>query len=159
MLLLLFSHSIMSNSLQHSRPGFCVLHQLPNLLKLMCIEQVMPSNHLTLCPHLLFLPSVFPSIRVFSNESVLRIKWPKYWNFSISTSNKYSRLIPLGWTGSISLQSKNSQESSSTPQFKRINSSVLSLLYGTNLISTHDYWTNHSIDYMGPCQQSNASAF
>ena len=130
-----------------------------SLLKLMSIESVMSSNHLILCHPLFLLPSIFPSIRVFSNESVLLIKWPKYWNFSISPSNKYSRLIPLGWTGSISLQSKNSQESSSTPQFKRINSSVLSLLYGTNLISTHDYWTNHSIDYMGLCQQSNVSAF
>ena len=67
--------------------------------------------------------------------------------------------FPLGWTGSISLQSKNSQESSPTPQFKSIISSVLSLLYGPNLISIHDYWKNHSIDYMDLCQQSNASAF
>ena len=77
------------------------------LRKLMSTETVMPSNHLILCRHLL-PPSVFPSIRVFSNESVLRIRWPKYWSFSfsISPSNEYSGLISLGWTGWISLQSK-----------------------------------------------------
>jgi len=66
-----------------------------SLLKLMSIESVMPSNHLILCCPLLLLPSIFPSIRVFSNESVLRIRWPKYWSFSfsISPSNKYSGLI------------------------------------------------------------------
>ena len=66
-----------------------------SLLKLMSIESVMPSNHLILCHHLLLLPSIFPSIRVFSNESALHIRWPKYWsfNFSIGPSNKYSRLI------------------------------------------------------------------
>ena len=79
-----------------------------SLMKLMPIMSVMPSNHLILCHPLLLLPSIFPSIRVFSNESVLRIGWPKYWSFrfSISLSNVYSGLIPLGWTGSISLQSK-----------------------------------------------------
>ena len=68
-----------------------------SLLKLMSIESVMPSNHLILCRPLLLLPSIFPSIRVFSNESVLRIRWPKYWNFSfgISPSNEYSGLIPF----------------------------------------------------------------
>ena len=66
-----------------------------NLLKLMSIESMMPSNYLVLCYPLLFLPSIFPSIRVFSNESTLHIKWPKYWSFSfsISPSNKYSELI------------------------------------------------------------------
>ena len=78
-----------------------------SLLKLMSIESVMPSSHLILC-HPLLLPSIFPSIRVFSNESLLRSKWPKYWSFSfnISPSNEYSGLIPLGWTRWISLQSK-----------------------------------------------------
>ena len=68
-----------------------------SLLKLMCIASVMPSNHLIFCCPLLFLPSIFPSIRVFSNESVLRIRWPKYWSFrfSISPSNEYSGLISL----------------------------------------------------------------
>ena len=75
-------------------PGLPVHHQLLELLKLMSIELVMPSNHFILC-HPLLLPSIFPSIRVFSNESVLCIRWPKYWNFSISTSNEYSGLIPF----------------------------------------------------------------
>ena len=82
-----------------------------SFLKLMSIESVMPSNHLILCHPLLLLPSIFPSIRVSSNESVLRIRWPKYWSFSfsISPSNECSGLISfrkLGLTGWISLQSK-----------------------------------------------------
>ena len=79
-----------------------------SLLKLMCIESVMPSNHLILCRPLLLLPLIFPSIMVFSNESVLHIRWPRYWSFSfnISPSNEYSGLFPLGLTGWISLQSK-----------------------------------------------------
>ena len=79
-----------------STPGFPVHHQLSwSLLKFMSIESVMPSNHLILCHPLLLLPSIFPSIRVFSNESVLRIRWPKYWSFSfsINPSNEYSGLI------------------------------------------------------------------
>ena len=77
-----------------STPGFPV-HHTQSLLKLMAIELVMPSNHLILCHPLLLLPSIFPSIRVFSNESVLHISWPKYWSFSfsISPSNEYSGLI------------------------------------------------------------------
>ena len=78
-----------------SMPGFPVHHHSWSLLKLMSIESVMPSNHLTLCHPLLLLPSNFPSIRVFSNESVLRIRWPKYWcfSFSISSASEYSELI------------------------------------------------------------------
>ena len=79
-----------------------------SLLKLMSIECVIPSNHLILCRPLLLLPSIFPSIRVFSKESVLHTRWSKYWSFSfsVSPSNEYSGLIPLGWTGLISLLSK-----------------------------------------------------
>ena len=79
-----------------------------SLLKLMSIESVMPSNHLILCHRLLLLPSVFLGIRIFSNESVLCIRWLKYWSFSfsISPSNEYTGLISLGLTGWISLQSK-----------------------------------------------------
>ena len=79
-----------------------------SLLKLMSIELVMPSIYLLLCRPLLLLPSIFPSIRVFSNESVLHIRWPKYWSFSfrISPSNEHPDGSPLGWTGWISLQSK-----------------------------------------------------
>ena len=79
-----------------------------SLPKLMSIELVMPSNHLILCRPLLLLPSIFPSIRGFSNESALCIRWPKYWSFSfnISPSNEHKDWSPLGWTGWISLQSK-----------------------------------------------------
>ena len=79
-----------------------------SLLKFMSIESVMPSNHLILCYPLLLQPPIFPSIRVFSNELVLHIRWPKDWSFSlrISLSNEYSGLISLKWTGWISLQSK-----------------------------------------------------
>ena len=79
-----------------------------SMLKLMSIELVMPSNHLILCHPLLLLPSIFPSIRVFSNESDLCIRWPKYWSFSfcISPSKEHSGLISLGLTGLISLLSK-----------------------------------------------------
>ena len=89
-----------------------------SLLKLMSIESVMPSNHLILCRPLLLPPSIFPSITVFSNESVLHIRWPKFWSFSfnISPSNEYSGLFPLGLTGWISLQSKGlSRVFSNTP--------------------------------------------
>ena len=75
-------------------------------LNLMSIESVIPSNHLILCRPLLLLPLIFPSIRVFSSESVLHIRWPNYWSFSISPSNEYSGLISLGMTGLNSLQSK-----------------------------------------------------
>jgi len=76
--------------------------------KLMCIELVMPSSHLILCHPLLFLPTIPPSIRVFSNESTFRTRWPKYWrfSFSISPSSEHQDWSPLGWTGWISLQSK-----------------------------------------------------
>ena len=92
-----FSHSVVSNSLQphglqHARFP-CPLPTSRAYSKLMAIELVMPSNQLILCHPLLLLPSILPSIRVFSNESVLRIRWPKCWSFSISPSNKYSGLI------------------------------------------------------------------
>ena len=91
-----------------STPGLPVHHQLSrSLLKLMSIESVMPSNHLILCRPLL-LPSIFPSIRVFSNESVLHIRWPKYWSFSfsISPSNEYSGLISfrMDWLDLLAVQ-------------------------------------------------------
>ena len=90
-----------------STPDLPVHHQL-SLLKLMSIESVMPSNHLILCRPLLLLPSIFPNIRVFSNESALCIRWPKYWSFSfnISPSNKYSELISFrfDWFDLLALQ-------------------------------------------------------
>ena len=117
-----------------------------SLLKLMSIESVMPFNHLILCRPLLLPPSIFPSIRAFPNESVLRIRWPKYWSFrfSIGPYNEYSGLISFRWTGWISLQSKGLLRVFSTPQFKNINSLALSFLYSPTLISIHDYWKNHS---------------
>ena len=93
-----------------SMPGFPFLHYLLDLFKLMSIESMIPSNHHILCHPLLLLPSVFPSIRVFSNESALHIRWPKYWSvsFSISPFHECSGLISfrIGLTGLISLQSK-----------------------------------------------------
>ena len=118
-----------------------------SLLKLMSIELVMQSKHLILCLPLFLLPPIFPSIRVFSNESVLRIKWPKYWSFSfsISPSNEYSWLISF-WIDWFDLESRESQESSPALQFESINSLALSLLYVPTLTSVHDYWKNHSLD-------------
>ena len=117
-----------------------------SLLKLMSTELVMPSNHFILCRPLLLPPSMFPSIRVFLNESVLRIRWPKYWSFSfsISPSNEYSGLIFFLVRSPCS--PRDSQESSPTPQFKSNNSSALSFLCSPTLTSIHDYWKNHSLD-------------
>ena len=112
-----------------------------SLLKLMAIELVMPPNHLILHHPLLLPPSIFLSIRVFSNESVLPIRWPKYWSFtfSISPSNEYSGLISfrIDWLDLLAVQ-ETLKGSSPTPQFKSINSLVLSLLYVPTLTSIHD---------------------
>ena len=113
-----------------------------SLLKLMSIESVKPSNHVILCHLLLFPPSIFPSIRVFSNESVHCITWPKYcsFSFSISPSNEHSGLISfrMDWLDGSPCSPRDTQESSTTPQFKSINSSMLSFLYGPTLTSIHD---------------------
>ena len=125
-----------------------------SLLKLMSIESVIPSNHLILCRPLLLPPSIFPSIRVFSN-SVLRIRWPKYWSFSFSISPMTIQdWFPLGLTcwspccprDSQESSPRNFQESSPTPQFKSINSLALNILHSPTLTSIHDYWKNHSLD-------------
>ena len=119
-----------------------------SLLKLMSIKSVKPSKHLILCHPLLLPPSIFPSIRVFSNESVLSIRRPKYWSvsFSFSPSNEYSGLISfrIDWLDLRAVQ--GTLESSPTPQLKSINSSALSFLYSPTLKSIHDYWKNHSLD-------------
>ena len=132
-----------------------------SLLKLMSIESVMPSNHLILYCPLRLSPSIFPSIRVFSSESILCIRWPKYWSFSfsISPSNEYSGLISfrVDWLNLLAVQ--GSLKSSPTPQFKSMNSLILSLLYGPTLISVHDFWKDHSFDYMNLCWQSDVFAF
>ena len=133
-----------------------------SLLKLMSIKSVMPSSHLILCRALLLLSSVFPSIRVLSNESVLRIRWPTYWSFSfsISPSNEHPGLISfrMDWLNLLAVQG-TLKESSLAPQFKSITSLVLSFLYSPTLPSIHDYWKNHSFDYVDLCWQSNVFAF
>ena len=107
-----------------STPSFPVHHQLLSLLKLMSITSVIPANHLIVCHPLLLSPSIFPDIRVFSNEPVLPIRWPKYWSFrfSNSPSNEYSGLTSFrkDWLYLLAAQG-DSQESSPTPQFKSIN--------------------------------------
>ena len=101
-------------------------------------------------------------MRVFSNESALCIRWPKYWSFSfgINPSNEYSGWISfrIDWFDLLAAQ-RDSQESSPAPEFEGINYLVLSLLYGLALTSVHDYWKNHSFDSMDLCQQSEVSAF
>ena len=119
-----------------------------SLPKPMSIKSVMPSNHLILCRPLLFLPSIFPSIRVFSNESALCNRWPKYWSFSfsISPSNEHPGPISLmmDWLDRLAVQ--GTLKSPPTPQFKSINSFTLSFLYSLTLTSIHDHWKNHSLD-------------
>ena len=117
-----------------------------SLLRLMSIEPVMPSNHLILYHPVLLLPSVFPSIKVFSNESALHIRWPQYWSFSISPSSEYSGLISfrMDWLDLLAVQS--TLESSPTSKFKSINSSALGFLYSPTLTSIYDYWKNHNLD-------------
>ena len=111
-----------------STPGLPSVTNSWSLFKLMSIELVVPSNHLTLCRPLLLPPSIFPSIRVFSKESVLCIRWAEYWSFSfsLSPSNEYSGLISfrMDWLDPLAVQ--GTQESSPTPQFKSTNSSALS---------------------------------
>ena len=131
-----------------------------SLLKFMSIELMMQCKHLILC-HLLLLISIFPSIKVFSNELALHIRWPKYWSFSfsISPSNEYSRVISfrIDWFDLLAVQ--GTLKSLLQHQFESINSSVLSLPYGPTLTSIHDYWKNHSFDYMNLCQQNDVSPF
>ena len=131
-------------------------------LRLIHLESVMPSNHLILCP-----PHSPPALNLsphqgLSNKSVPHIRWPKYWSFSfsISSSSEYPGLISfrMDWFGLLAVQ-EDSEESFPTPQFKSINSSVLNILYGPTLISTHNYWKNYSFDYMDLCWQNDVSAF
>ena len=121
-----------------------------SLPKPMSIESLMPSNHLILCRPLLLLLPIPPSIRVISNESALRTRWPKYWSFSfsISPSKEQPGLIDLLQNGLVGspCSPRDSQESSPTPQCKSINSLMLSLLHSPTLTSIHDHWKNHSLD-------------
>ena len=126
-----------------------------SLIKLVSI------NNLILCCPFLLLPSVFPSIRVFANESIFHIRFP---NIGASASASVLPMniqdwFPLGLTGLIALQSKGLSKVFSNTQFKSINSLVLSFLHGPTLTSIHDYWKNHSLDQMDLCWQSNVTAF
>ena len=143
------SKSLRPHELQHVRPPCPSPNpesQSPQ--KPMSIESVMPSNHLILCHPLLFLHSIFPSSRVSSNESALCMRWPKYWSFSfiISSYKGIPELISfrMDWLDLLTVQ--GTQESSPTPPFKSISSSVLSLLHSPTLTSIHDYWKNHRLD-------------
>ena len=109
-----------------------------SLLKLISIRSVMPYNHLVFGHHLLLLCSIFPSLRVFSDESTLHIRWPKYWSFSFSPSSEYSALI--------SLQSKGLSRVFSNTTVQKHQSLALSFLYGPSLTSIHDCWKNLSFD-------------
>ena len=133
---------ILCSPMDCSTPGLPVHHQLQELTQLMSIKSVMPSNHLIHCGPLLLPPSVFSSIRFFSIESVLRIRWPKHWSFSfsISPSNEYDGLVGHPYCP------RDSQEYSPTLQFKNINFSALSFLYSPTLTLIHDYWKNYSLD-------------
>ena len=128
-----------------------------SLLKLMSIESVMPSNHLILCCPLLLLPSIFPRIRGFSSKSVLCIRWPKYWSFSISPSSEYSGLISfrIDWLDLLGTLKNLLQHHSSKASILFTQLSLQS----SSHIHTHDYWKNHSFGQMDLCWQSNASAF
>ena len=142
-------------------------HQVPlsstmswSLVKLMSIESVMLSNHPILCCPLLLLPSIFPSIMVFSSESAIYIRWTSKVlevNFSINSSNEFSGLV--SYTDWFDLAVQVTQESSPAPQFKSINSLPLSLLYGPALSSVHDYCKSHNFDYTDLCLQNDVSAF
>ena len=132
------------NPMNRSMPGLSVHHQLQEFTQI-SRPSVMPSSHLILCRPLFLLPLIPPSIRVFSNESTLGMRRPKYWSFSFSIipSREYPGLISFrtAW-----ISSRDSQESSATPQFKCINSSALSFLHSPALTSIHDHWRNHSLD-------------
>ena len=131
-----------------------------SLLKFRSIESVMPSNHFILCCSLFLLPSVFPSIRVFSNELALCIRCQMLelqlqqqtfqWIFRVDA-------MTVDWF--VLCSPEFFQESSPAPQFKSIDSLALSLLYGPTLTSVDDYWKNHSFDYTDFCQQSDVSVF
>ena len=131
-----------------SMPGFPVHHQLQSLLKLMSIKAVMPPNHFILCHSLLLLPSIFPCIRVFSNESVLHIRWPKYWSFgfSISPFHEYSGLISfrMDWLDILAVQGtlKNLLQHHSSKAL------ILqcSAFFTVQLTSIHDHRKNHNLD-------------
>ena len=151
-------NSLQPQGLQHTRLP------CPSLFPRVCsnscdIVSMMPPNHLILCHPLLLLPSIFPSIRVFSNESALCIMWPKYWSFSfsISPSNEYSGLISfrMDWLDLLAVQGTPK----SLLQHHNSKASVLQCSAFTSFTSIHDHWKSHRFDYMDLCWQSKVSAF
>ena len=118
--------------------------------KPMSIESVMPSNHLILCRPLLLLPSILPSISVFSNASALHIRWPKYWSFSfnISPSNEHPGLISfrMEWLDLLTVQGTLKSLLQHHSSKASINSSAVSFLYSPTLTAIYDHWKNHSLD-------------
>ena len=135
------------NPMDCSTPGLLVPHHSQSLLRLMSIESVMPST-ISSCRPLLFLPSVFPSIRVFSNESGLSIRWPKYqgFSFSISPSNEYSGLISfrIDWLDLLAVQ--GTLKSLLQHHSSKASTLAVSFLYNPALTSIHNYWKNHNFD-------------
>ena len=131
------------------------------LLNRWCHWWLVSDWHLILCHPLLLLPSVFPCMRVFSNELAPHIRWPKYrsFTFSISSPNEYSGLISLriDWFDLLAVQ--GTHKSSLAPKFKSISSLVLSLLYGPTVTTIHDHWKNHSFGHTALCVQSDVSTF
>ena len=130
--------------MNRSMPGLPVHHQLPEFTKPMSIELVMPSSHLILCRPLLLLPSMFPSIRVFSNESAHRIRWPKYWSFSfnISPSKEHSGLISfrMDWLDLLAVQG-------TLKSLLQHHCSKASILWRSAFFTVqHDHWKNYSLD-------------
>ena len=144
-----FSHSVTSDSATPwtaaHQASLSITTNSRSLFKLMAIVLVMPSNHLVLYGPLL-LPSVFPSIRVFSNESILCTGWPKNWSFSICPSNEYSGLISfrMNWLDLLAVQ--GTLKSLLQHQSSKASTLALSFLYGPTLTSIHDYWESHSFD-------------
>ena len=161
-LLLLFSCLTLCDPMKCSTPDCSVPHYLQSLLKLTSIESVMLSKHLILCHPLLLSPSIFPSIKVFSNEPALRIRWPKYWSFSfsISPSNEYSELISFrtDWFNLLAVQG-------TLKSFLQDRNSKALILWCSAFFMvqlSHLYmttWKNYSFEYIDLYWQSNVSAF
>ena len=142
--------------MNRSTPVLPVHHHLPEFTQTHVIESVMPSRHLILCRPLLLLPSIFPSIRVFSSGSALHIRWSKYWSFSFSNSPSSEYSYPLGLTGLISLLSKGLSRVFSSITVQKHQFFSAQPFYGPTLTSLLE---NHSFDYMNLCWQSEISAF
>ena len=132
-----------------------------SLLRLMSIESLLLSNHLIFCCPLLLLPSIFPSIRIFFIESALHIRWPKYWSFSISPSNEYSRLISfkIDWLDLLAVQGNLKSLLQHQVWKHQFFGAQAFFMVQLSHPSIHDYWKNHSFDYIDLCQQSGISAF